>query len=53
MSVPKHLAEAVAKLKEASFRIDEARRGSVTCENQKVWLEALTVRWRSRLTNSW
>jgi len=42
MSVPKHLAEAAAKLKEASFRIDEARHGSVTCENQKVWLEALT-----------
>ena len=42
MSVPKHLAEAAAKLKEASFRIDEARQGPVTCENQKVWLEALT-----------
>ena len=42
MSVPKHLAEAVAMLKEASFRIDEARHGPVTCENQKVWLEALT-----------
>jgi hypothetical protein len=42
MSVPKHLAEAVARLKEASFRIDEARHGPVTCENQKVWLEALT-----------
>jgi len=26
----------------ASFRIDEARQGPVTCENQKVWLEALT-----------
>lgn len=42
MSVPKHLAEAAAKLKEASFRIAEARQGPVTCENQKVWLEALT-----------
>jgi len=42
MSVPKHLAEAAAKLKEASFRIDEARHGPVTCEYQKVWLEALT-----------
>jgi hypothetical protein len=28
MSVPKHLAEAAAKLKEASFRIDEARHRS-------------------------
>jgi len=42
MTVPKHLEDAVAKLKEAEFRIDEARRGPVTCENQKVWLEALT-----------
>jgi hypothetical protein len=42
MSVPKHLADAAVKIKEASFRIDEARRGPVTCENQKVWLEALT-----------
>ena len=42
MSVPKHLDEAAAKLKEAAFRIDEARQGPLTCENQKVWLEALT-----------
>ena len=42
MTVPKHLEDAVTKLKEAEFRIDEARRGPVTCDNQKVWLEALT-----------
>jgi hypothetical protein len=42
MPVPKHLEDAVTKLKEAEFRIDEARRGPVTCENQKLWLEALT-----------
>lgn len=42
MTVPKHLEDAVAKLKEAEFRIDEARRGPVTCDNQKIWLEALT-----------
>jgi hypothetical protein len=42
MTIPKHLNEAAAKLKEASFKIDEARRGPVTCENQKLWLEALT-----------
>jgi hypothetical protein len=42
MTVPKHLNEAAAKLKEGSFRIDEARQGPVTCENQKLWLEALT-----------
>jgi hypothetical protein len=42
MAVSKHLDQAAAKLKEAAFRIDEARQGPVTCENQKVWLEALT-----------
>ena len=42
MTVPKHLEDAVARLKEAEFRTDEARQGSVTCENQKLWLEALT-----------
>ena len=42
MTVPKHLEDAVARLKEAEFRIDEAQQGSVTCENQKLWLEALT-----------
>jgi hypothetical protein len=42
MTVPKHLEEVAAKMKEATFRIDEARQSPVTCENQKVWLEALT-----------
>lgn len=42
MTVPKHLDAAAAKLKEAEFRIDEARQGPVTCENQTLWLEALT-----------
>jgi hypothetical protein len=42
MTVPKHLNEAAAKFKAASFRIDEARQGPVTCENQKLWLEALS-----------
>lgn len=42
MTVPKHLDVAAGKMKEALFRIDEARQGPVTCENQKVWLEALT-----------
>ena len=42
MTVPKHLEESAAKMKEATFRIEEARQGPVTCENQKVWLEALT-----------
>jgi hypothetical protein len=42
MSVSKHLEEAAAKLKEATFRIEEARKGPVTCENQNIWLAALT-----------
>jgi hypothetical protein len=42
MTVPKHLESAAAKLKEAERRIEGARGGPVTCENQQVWLEALT-----------
>lgn len=42
MSVPRHLEAAAAKLKDASLRIEVAREGPVTCENQQRWLEALT-----------
>lgn len=42
MTVPKHLDNAAARMKEASFRIEAARQGLLTCENQQVWLEALT-----------
>jgi hypothetical protein len=35
MTVPKHLDNAAARMK-------EARQGPLTCENQKAWLEALT-----------
>ena len=42
MTVSKHLDNAAARMKEASFRIEAARQGPVTCENQNVWLEALT-----------
>ncbi len=42
MTVPKHLDQAAAKITEATFRIEDARQGPLTCENQKVWLEALT-----------
>jgi hypothetical protein len=42
MTVPKHLDNAAARMKDASFRIEAARQGPVTCENQKAWLEALT-----------
>ena len=42
MSVPRHLEAAAAKLKDASLRIEVAREGPVTSENQQRWLEALT-----------
>ncbi len=42
MTVPRHLEDAAARLKAASTRIHEAKRGPITCENQQVWLEALT-----------
>ena len=42
MTLPKHLDEAAAKMKEAAFRSEEARQGPMTSESQKVWLEALT-----------
>lgn len=42
MTVPKHLDDIAAKLKDATFRIEGARQGPLTYENQKVWLEALT-----------
>lgn len=42
MTVPKHLDNAAARMKDASFRIEAARQGPLTCENQKAWLEALT-----------
>lgn len=42
MSIPKHLEAAAARLKDASMRIEVAREGPVTCENQQRWLDALT-----------
>lgn len=42
MSVPKHLEAAAGKLKAASARIAQVRTGPATCDNQQVWLEALT-----------
>ncbi|MDP3091436.1 MAG: hypothetical protein Q8N04_12200 [Nitrospira sp.] len=42
MTVPMHLDNAATRMNEASFRIEEARQGPLTCENQKAWLEALT-----------
>ncbi|HXX74444.1 MAG TPA: hypothetical protein VEI50_04915 [Nitrospiraceae bacterium] len=42
MTVSRHLEEAAQRLKEARLRIDQVREKPATCENQKVWLEALT-----------
>lgn len=42
MSLPKHLDEAVSRLKEASLRIEQARAKPVMLENQQEWLAALT-----------
>jgi hypothetical protein len=42
MSLPKHLTEAVGRLKGASVRIEQARGKPVTLENQQEWLTALT-----------
>lgn len=42
MSLPKHLDEAVVRLKEASWRIDQARAKPTTMENLQEWLAALT-----------
>jgi len=39
MTVPKHLDEAAAMMKEAAFGIEVAHQGPTTSENQKVWLE--------------
>ena len=42
MALPKHLEEAVARLKEASFRVEQAREKPFTLDAQKEWLVALT-----------
>lgn len=42
MTVSKHLEEAVGRLKEASFRIEQAREKPSTLESQREWLSALT-----------
>ena len=42
MSLPRHIEDSTVRLKEASFRIDEARRRPVTLESLQDWLESLT-----------
>jgi hypothetical protein len=43
MTVSRHVEEAAGKLKEAARQIALAREGPATCENQRIWLEALTA----------
>jgi hypothetical protein len=43
MAIPEHLEEAANRLKEASFRIDEARAKAVSLESLREWLEGLTA----------
>jgi hypothetical protein len=42
MSLPKHIEEAVERLKQASYRIDEARAKPAGLEATNEWLSALT-----------
>lgn len=42
MTVSRHLEEAAGRMQEAARQIASAREGPVTCQNQQVWLEALT-----------
>jgi len=43
MTVSRHVEEATEKLREAARQIALAREGPATCENQTIWLEALTA----------
>lgn len=42
MTVSRHVEEAAGKLREAARQIALVREGPDSCENQRVWLEALT-----------
>jgi hypothetical protein len=42
MTVSRHVEEAAARFQKAEVKISHARQGSDTCENQRVWLEALS-----------
>jgi hypothetical protein len=42
MAVPQHLEDAVNRLKDASWRIDQARPKASTIEHLREWLVALT-----------
>ena len=43
MTVSRHVEEAAEKLREAAREIALARESPATCENQRIWLEALTA----------
>lgn len=43
MTVARLVEEAAGRLKAASMQIVQAREGPATCENQTLWLEALTA----------
>lgn len=42
MSLPQHLEEAVARLRDAALRIEQARGLPSTLESQREWLLGLT-----------
>jgi hypothetical protein len=42
MPIPEHLEEAVARLSEASWRIDQAKAKPFSTETGREWLSALT-----------
>ncbi len=42
MTLGRHLEEATEKLKDATYRIEEAREKPLTLESLKSWLDALT-----------
>jgi hypothetical protein len=43
MAIPEHLDEAADRLKEAAYRLDEARAKSASVESLREWLDALTT----------
>jgi hypothetical protein len=42
MSLGKHIEQAIGRLEEASFRIDEARNKPLSLESLRDWLVAMT-----------
>ena len=43
MTVSRHLEQAAARLQEAEAQIARVREDPATLENQRAWLEALTI----------